>query len=47
MVVDDDDRLAFVTSAHLTECALDRNMELGLLVRGGAVPKLLADHSMT
>lgn len=39
-----DDRLAFVTSANLTEYALDRNMELGLLVRGGNVPKLLADH---
>lgn len=39
-----DDRLAFVTSANLTEYALDRNMELGLLVRGGNVPRLLADH---
>lgn len=39
-----DDLLAFVTSANLTEYALDRNMELGLLVRGGAVPKLLANH---
>lgn len=39
-----DDRLALVTSANLTEYALDRNMELGLLVRGGAVPKLLAGH---
>lgn len=39
-----DDRLAFVTSANLTEYALDRNIELGLLVRGGAVPKLLAEH---
>lgn len=39
-----DDRLAFVTSANLTEYALDRNMELGLLVRGGAVPKLLSHH---
>jgi phosphatidylserine/phosphatidylglycerophosphate/cardiolipin synthase-like enzyme len=39
-----DDRLAFVTSANLTAFALDRNMELGLLVRGGEVPRLLAAH---
>ena len=37
-----DDLLAFVTSANLTGYALDRNMELGLLVRGGEVPRLLA-----
>ena len=28
-----DDELLFVTSANLTEAALDRNIELGLLVR--------------
>ncbi|MDA8379927.1 MAG: phospholipase D-like domain-containing protein [Actinomycetota bacterium] len=39
-----DDRLAFVTSANLTEYALDRNIELGLLVRGGEVPRQLARH---
>jgi phosphatidylserine/phosphatidylglycerophosphate/cardiolipin synthase-like enzyme len=39
-----DDQLAFVTSANLTGYALDRNMELGLLVRGGDVPRLLAAH---
>jgi phosphatidylserine/phosphatidylglycerophosphate/cardiolipin synthase-like enzyme len=39
-----DDQLAFVTSTNLTGYALDRNMELGLLVRGGEVPRLLADH---
>jgi len=39
-----DDQLAFVTSANLTGYALDRNMELGLLVRGGEVPRLLAAH---
>jgi phosphatidylserine/phosphatidylglycerophosphate/cardiolipin synthase-like enzyme len=39
-----DDQLAFVTSANLTGYALDRNMELGLLVRGGEAPRLLADH---
>ena len=39
-----DDKLAFVTSANLTGYALERNMELGLLVRGGYVPALLAKH---
>ena len=39
-----DDKLAFVTSANLTGHALDRNMELGLLVKGGHVPALLARH---
>jgi cardiolipin synthase len=39
-----DDKIAFVTSANLTGYALYRNMELGLVVRGGDVPRLLADH---
>ncbi len=39
-----DDHVAFVTSANLTGYALDRNMELGLVVRGGDVPRTLADH---
>ena len=39
-----DDRVALVTSANLTGHALDRNMELGLLVRGGDVPRILATH---
>lgn len=39
-----DDHLAFVTSANLTGKALEENMELGLLVRGGAVPRRLAAH---
>ncbi len=39
-----DERVALVTSANLTEHALDRNMELGLLVRGGDVPRALAEH---
>ena len=33
-----DGRLAFVTSANLTSVAMERNMELGVLLRGGAVP---------
>lgn len=37
---------ALVTSANLTGAALDENMELGLLVRGGGVPRRLAQHFM-
>lgn len=33
-----DSRTAFLTSANLTEAALERNMELGVLLRGGIVP---------
>jgi phosphatidylserine/phosphatidylglycerophosphate/cardiolipin synthase-like enzyme len=33
-----DSSIAFLTSANLTEAALERNMELGLLIRGGRVP---------
>jgi cardiolipin synthase A/B len=33
-----DSRIAFLTSANLTEAALERNMELGVLIRGGGVP---------
>jgi phosphatidylserine/phosphatidylglycerophosphate/cardiolipin synthase-like enzyme len=39
-----DVRAAFVTSANLTGQALTANMELGLLVRGGAVPGRLMAH---
>ena len=39
-----DRRAALVTSANLTGHALDLNMELGLIVRGGPVPARLADH---
>jgi phosphatidylserine/phosphatidylglycerophosphate/cardiolipin synthase-like enzyme len=39
-----DDRLAFVTSANLTSAAMERNMELGILVRGGAIPDRLHCH---
>lgn len=35
---------ALVTSANLTGRALELNMELGLLVDGGSVPRRLADH---
>lgn len=33
-----DSRIAFLTSANLTEAALERNMELGVLIHGGHVP---------
>jgi phosphatidylserine/phosphatidylglycerophosphate/cardiolipin synthase-like enzyme len=39
-----DRRLAFITSANLTSAALERNMELGLLLRGGTVPDRLRSH---
>ena len=39
-----DARAAFVTSANLTGQALTANMELGLLVRGGAIPARLTAH---
>lgn len=39
-----DGRLAFVTSANLTSAALERNMELGLLIRGGPIPAQLRAH---
>lgn len=39
-----DDRIALITSANFTGSAMERNMELGLLVRGGEVPRQLAAH---
>jgi cardiolipin synthase A/B len=41
-----DESIALVTSANLTGAALAENMELGLLVRGGPVPRRLACHFM-
>lgn len=35
---------AFITSANLTGHALELNMEAGVLVHGGPVPKTLRDH---
>jgi phosphatidylserine/phosphatidylglycerophosphate/cardiolipin synthase-like enzyme len=35
---------AFITSANLTGHALEKNMEAGVLVNGGRVPKTLSDH---
>jgi phosphatidylserine/phosphatidylglycerophosphate/cardiolipin synthase-like enzyme len=39
-----DDEAVLVSSANLTEHAMNLNMELGLLVRGGEVPRSLAEH---
>jgi cardiolipin synthase len=38
-----DRRLAFISSANLTAYAMEANMELGVLVRGGLVPARIAD----
>jgi cardiolipin synthase len=42
-----DEYAALVTSANLTGAALSENMELGLLVKGGSVPRRLSRHFMS
>jgi len=39
-----DDRLALVGSANLTGAGLERNLECGVLVRGGPLPRAMRDH---
>lgn len=39
-----DGRICFITSANLTGHAMEKNMEAGVLISGGPVPGLLADH---
>jgi len=39
-----DHRLAFITSANLTGHALEKNMEAGVLIRGGNIPIGLHSH---
>jgi len=39
-----DAELAFITSANLTAAAMERNMELGILVKGGNLPFKLHRH---
>lgn len=39
-----DGEVAFITSANLTSAALERNMELGVLLRGGTPPERLHAH---
>lgn len=39
-----DGEIAFVTSANLTKAAMERNMEMGILVKGGHLPEQLEGH---
>ena len=39
-----DRKTAFITSANLTETAMDRNMEIGILISGGELPDKLSRH---
>jgi len=39
-----DDELAFITSANLTPSAMGRNVEMGVLIRGGKTPYELQKH---
>lgn len=39
-----DDHMCFITSANLTGYAMERNMEAGVLILGGHIPRLLDDH---
>lgn len=39
-----DGNLAFITSANLTMAAMERNIELGVLIRGGDLAKELNSH---
>lgn len=39
-----DGALAFITSANLSTAAMERNMELGVLIRGGSLPENLDRH---
>lgn len=39
-----DGEICFITSANLTGYAMERNMEAGVLINGGHVPRTLYDH---
>ena len=39
-----DERLAFITSANLSVAAMERNMEIGVLIKGGNLPEELHRH---
>lgn len=39
-----DGHACFITSANLTGYAMEKNMEAGVLISGGYVPRLLDDH---
>ncbi len=42
-----DDEAVFMTSANLTEAALDRNIEIGLLVRDRTLAATMTRHFTT
>ena len=39
-----DDNLCFITSANLTGFAMEKNMEAGVLIKGGRIPHMLSEH---
>ncbi|CFV69670.1 phospholipase [Burkholderia pseudomallei] len=39
-----DGKMCFITSANLTGHAMEKNMEAGVLISGGRIPRLLDDH---
>jgi cardiolipin synthase len=39
-----DKNACFITSANLTGYAMEKNMEMGLLINGGSIPGLISDH---
>lgn len=39
-----DGKVCFITSANLTGHAMEKNMEAGVLISGGQIPRLLDDH---
>jgi len=39
-----DGRMCFITSANLTGHAMGKNMEAGVLISGGRIPRLLDEH---
>jgi len=41
-----DEAIAYLSSANLTGHAMELNMELGVLIKGGGVPKRMKDHFM-
>jgi phosphatidylserine/phosphatidylglycerophosphate/cardiolipin synthase-like enzyme len=39
-----DDNMCFISSANLTNHAMEKNMEAGVLISGGRIPQLLNEH---
>lgn len=39
-----DDQTAYISSTNLTDAGIDKNMECGVLVRGGTIPRDLDQH---